>query len=114
MVKKNVESEELSYFDHVSISFKITWAAQDKFLCTKATFSRQMTIWLGQFWKRDNFQASQNILYFVKVALCNYFWQSCLNLFESDNILTLDSGIDITPGKNIATGTFGKNNKRSP
>ena len=29
-------------------------------------------------------------------------------------ISTLDSGIDVAPGKNVAPGTFGKNIKRSP
>ena len=29
-------------------------------------------------------------------------------------ITTLDSGLNIAPGINIATGTFGKNIKRSP
>ena len=40
------------------------------------------------------------------------FWIGSNKKIEA--IRTLDSGIDITPGKNIATGTFGKNNKRSP
>ena len=29
-------------------------------------------------------------------------------------ICTLDSGIDVAPGINVASGTFGKNNKHSP
>ena len=30
------------------------------------------------------------------------------------NFTTLDSGIDVVPGINVAHGTFGKNIKRSP
>ena len=36
------------------------------------------------------------------------------NIYSKYKISTLDSGIDVAPGINIAPGTFGKNFKHSP
>ena len=47
-------------------------------------------------------------------------FKSCIQIFTMQwhiflvKTTTLESGIDVAPGKNVAPGTFGKNNKRNP
>ena len=42
------------------------------------------------------------------------FWTADIPKLKSPRTDTLDSGIDVAPGINIAPGTSGKNIKRSP